>query len=270
MLVESRYRRPIFLLSGIAALLTAVSATTSLASADVYRGVISEQLTMGSLGFDVMSLLASVGLVGCLMAIERGHERWWLVWLGVQAYLAYAYALYAFGLVYTRLYFLYIAILTLSVFALAAFREGVGRDALRKDRHVKMPRRTMGVFLVALAIVLALIWGSMLLSAIAYHEPLPAATVIVLDLAFALPLLAIVGAMLVRRRPLGDFLATAVFTMAAAITLGVAVGELFRPAFGDELHLDLMTPFLLPGLACLAFAIVAFRRVSASLPRAGR
>lgn len=270
MLVESRYRRPLFLMSGISALLTVIASATSLADAHVYDGILSSELAIGSLGFDVVSLVAGSGVVACLFAIERGRERWWLVWLGLQGYLAYAYALYAFGLVFTRLYFFYIAILALSVFSLAAFREGMARGAVRREQQVRLPRRLMGAFLVGLAIVLALVWISMLVTAINTHDTLPAATVVVLDLAFALPLLALVGDLLVRARPLGDFLATAVFTMSGAITIGVALGEFLQPVFGADLRIELATPFLAPGLVCVAFAVVAFRRVSPFVTRASR
>ena len=57
------------------------------------------------------------------------------------------------------------------------------------------------------ASVFAVSWASMLVTAIVHDVTLPAASVIVLDLAFALPLLAIVAALLVLRRPMGDILA---------------------------------------------------------------
>lgn len=54
--------------------------------------------------------------------------------------------------------------------------------------------------------------------------------------------------------------------MASVITLGVAAGEFLRPAFGQQFSLAQSAPYLIPGVICAALALVAFRRVSATLP----
>jgi hypothetical protein len=270
MLVERRYRRGLLLLSGISALVAGTVAAASLSDFHVYDGLLPAEQIMGSLGFDAMSLLVAIGVIGCLYAIERGREEYWLLWLGLQSYMAYAYALYAFGLVFTRLYFVYLAILCLSVFSLALFREALPRGVLAHWHAARMPRRTMAAFLFALVGVIAVFWFGLLSDSIRYHDPLPAGTVIVLDLAFTLPLLGVVGVLLLRGRPLGDLLATGVFAMSAAITLGVAAAELFRPLVGDVFSPELALPFFVPGLICLVFAVVAFRRVSPAVTHGAR
>jgi hypothetical protein len=91
-----------------------------------------------------------------------------------------------------------------------------------------------------------------------------------LDLAFALPLLATVGVLLARQRPLGDLLAPGVFSLAAAITMAVSFGELLRPAFGLSVSVAVIAPYLVPAVICFVLAAVAFTRVAPSIAHAPR
>lgn len=268
MLVDRTHRHRLFLLSGISALLAAVSAAATVFNLNMYGGVLPPEMRLGTLGLDIMSLLVAVALLGCLLALERGRERYWLLWIGLQGYLLYAYAIYAFGRVYTPLYFLYLAIVGLSAYGLAVFGRALNLRALRHWHGGRLPRRTMGVVLVLIAGLFMVAWSAMLLAAISQHVEVPAATVIVLDLAFSLPLLAIVGLLLFRKRPIGDVLAPGVFSMSAAITLAVAIGELLRPAFGERFSIITAAPYLLPGSVCLAFAVLAFKRIGPSITHA--
>jgi hypothetical protein len=110
------------------------------------------------------------------------------------------------------------------------------------------------------------LWVATLLGFVGQDLPEAAAIVLVLDLAFTLPLLVIVGVMLFREQPLGDLLAPGIFAMSAAIALGVAAGEFIRPVYGEGFSLLLAAPYLIPGLICAGFALMAFRRVGARVP----
>ena len=265
MFVERVPRRRITLLSGIAAVLAALSAIASFMSPELYERALPPDLLLGTLGFDAMILCAAIGIVATLVAVERGAERWWLVWLGLQGYLLYAYALYAFGLVFTSLYLVYLAIMGLSAYSLAGFALSFDARLLARWVTPRLPRRTMGAALVGVACAFALLWVATLLGFVGQDMPEAAAIVLVLDLAFTLPLVVIVGVLLWLRRPLGDFLAPAIFTMSGAIALGVAAGEFMRPAFGEPFSIVLAAPYLVPGLVCAGFAVVAFRRVGSGL-----
>lgn len=268
MLIDREHAHRVLVLSGASAFFAAISATATLGNIEIYDHVVPPELLLGTLGFDVVSLIAAVALVACLAAIERHHPRWWLVWVGLQSYLLYAYALYAFGAVYTPLYFCYLAVVGLSTFALAAFGRGVNPELLRRWPVVRLPRRTMGALLVVMAVGFSVSWSDMLLAAIGGHAQIAAATVLVLDLTFSLPLLVTVAWLLLRRRPVGDLLAPGVFALSAGVTLAVGVSELLRPAFGETFSLALAIPYLLPAALSAVFALVAFRRVGPSIQRA--
>lgn len=265
MLVDRVRGRRIVLLSGLSAALALLTSTATLADIDVYDNALMPSLLLGTLGFDAMSLVAGIALVGCLWAIERKREQYWLLWLGLQGYLLYAYAIYSFGLVYTRLYLLYIAIVGLSAYALAGFAIHFDKSKLRAWPGVRMPRKTMAIALLLIAALFGIGWIVILTAALANREEVAGGIVLVLDLPFALPMLALVGILLLRHRPLGDLLAAGVFAMAAAITLGVAMGEFMRPVFDMPFSLWPATPYLIPGAVSLTFALLAFRRVGPAL-----
>ena len=268
MLVERAPRRRIFILSGISAAVTIGTTVFTLLNTHVYDGALPPALLIGSLGFDIMSLAVALGLMAVIVALHRRQERFWLLWLGLQAYLLYAYSLYAFGLVFTPLYLAYLGIMGLSAYSLAGFALNFDSRILREWKSHRMPRRTMGVSLFVVVAVFAVLWILTIFGFLGDDMPASAAIVLVLDLAFTLPLLAVVAVLLLRREPLGDLLAPGVFGMAAAITLGVAAGEFLRPAFGEQFSLALSAPYLVPGVVCAGFSLLAFRRVSSGL--AGR
>lgn len=268
MLIDRTHRRRIMFLSGASAALAGISAATGLADAGLYAEVMPAEMIIGALGFDLMSLLVAIGMAGCLLALHRGRESSWLLWGGLQGYLLYAYALYAFDFVSTPLYLLYVAILGASVYAFVVFVRGFNMRALKRWHPGDIPRNAMAGTLFAIVGMFAAAWTWMVLDATMKRAELPPSTIIVLDLALTLPVLAVVGTMLAKHRPLGDFLAPGVFALSAAITLGVAFGELLRPAFGQPFELGVAAPYLLPGLVCLGFAAFAFLRVAHAIPRA--
>lgn len=265
MLIDRVPRQRIFLLSGISAALTVLTAGTTLMRPSVYDDALPFSLQIGTLGFDAMSLLVALMLLGLLVALWRGAERFWLVWLGLQGYLLYAYSLYAFGLVFTPLYLVYLGIMGLSAYAMAGFALSFDASVLRAWKLMPLPRRTMGVSLILIAGIFAGLWVLTVLGFLGDDLPDAAAIVLVLDLAFTLPLLILVGVLLIRRKPLGDLLAPGVFGMSAAIVLGVAAGEFVRPLFGESFNLVFAAPYLIPGVVCLGFSLLAFRRVSGAI-----
>ena len=266
MFVDRVPRRRITMLSGVGALLAMFSSLATLSNSGLYDEALPPALLIGTLGFDAMTLLVAAGILMSLVAIERGAERFWLVWVGLQGYLLYAYSLYAFGLVFTSLFLVYLAIMGLSAYALAGFALSFDHRVLSRWTLADLPRRTMGAALIGIAAAFAFLWVATLLGFVGQDMPEAAAIVLVLDLAFTLPLLVIVGIMLYRERPLGDFLAPGIFAMSAAIALGVAAGEFIRPVYGEGFSLWLAAPYLVPGLICAGFAFIAFRRVGAQMP----
>lgn len=267
MLIEPSFRGRILLLSSLAAALTILSAAAAIRDPALYQGVMADSLVIGSLGFDVVSVLAAAALLGCVWAIRRGQERFWLVWVGLTAHLFYAYALYGFGLVYNFLYLVYLAVLGLAAYSLILFGAGLHRPLVRDWVPPRLPRQALGAVLLAVVTMFAIAWLMMLLPALGRRSSLPAGTVIALDLALALPALVVVAVLLFRGRPLGDLLAPGAFVMIAAVTLGVGAAEFVRPYFGQAPDLRMAGAYFLPTVISGACGMLAFRRVGAALRR---
>jgi hypothetical protein len=141
MLIDCAQRRVVLLLSGLAATLVVVSACAALWNVQLYQPVMAEPLVIGSLGFDLVSLVSALLLLGCIWAIGQGLERYRLFWPGLVGHLFYAYALYAFGLVYTDMYLLYLAVVGLAAYSLIFFAVGINRQLLVRWTPVRLPRR---------------------------------------------------------------------------------------------------------------------------------
>lgn len=120
-----------------------------------------------------------------------------------------------------------------SAYALAGFALSFDARLLEHWHRSRLPRRIMGSVLITIAGIFTIVWTSLLIGTIGVDIANGAAIVLVLDLAFALPLLVIVGVLLIRGRPLGD--------------------------------LSLAAPCLLPGSVCLACSLFAFRRVGGAI-----
>ena len=142
MFVDRVPRRRITLLSGVGALLAGFSSIATLGNSSIYDDALPPALLVGTLGFDAMSLIVAAGILMSLVAIERGAERFWLLWLGLQGYLLYAYSLYAFGLVFTSLFLVYLAIIGLSAYALAGFALSFDASVLNRWTLPRLPRRS--------------------------------------------------------------------------------------------------------------------------------
>ncbi len=181
-------------------------------------------------GQDLVTLVVGVPLLVLGTAgVWRRSLRGRLLWLGALGYLFYTYATYAFGAVWNPLFLAYVALLGLStytfVLGLLATSPGDAARALAP----RTPRRTAGWFLMATAVVFALLWLSDEVGALVRGDvprsvvqmQVPTNFVHAIDLSIVLPALAITGWLLLARRPWGYLLAPVLLTKAA--TLGAAV-----------------------------------------------
>lgn len=135
------------------------------------------------------------------------------LWLGVLFYMAYSYAIYAFDIHFNFLFLIYVAVLGLSFYTIVGsvasldFAHVSKLLSFNNDRKVKL----VSAFLMLLAIFFAFLWLSDILSALFTNSApqgvkeigLPVNPIHVLDLAFALPGMAITSITLWRKYVLG-------------------------------------------------------------------
>ncbi len=176
-------------------------------------------------GQDSVTLLAVVALVWGALRARAGSLAGHVVWLSVCGYTAYTYLMYVVA-PYNDALLLYIAAIGLATFGLF---DGLVRlhPPGFAGSFARLPRRSLAVFLVVVAVLFAGLWLSTILSAwpggvpddlIVYDLP---STVHVLDLSVMLPAVGASGILLWRRHPIAPVLA--VLVLFHMLTLGLAL-----------------------------------------------
>jgi hypothetical protein len=219
-------------LAVVALLLAAVAAAVGLLMAGLYRD--TAEMVREARAADLVTLTVAVPALGLgLWRARSGSAGARLVAIGALGYLAYSYAIYAFSVVINALTPVHIAILGLAAwsFVLAVF--GLDRATLDGATRLRLPRRTAGGFLIVVVALFALLWLGQIAGAITSGTlpasvsdlNLPTNAVFALDLAFALPLLAVAGGWLLRHDRRGP--ATALAALGFIVLMGLSVLAIF-------------------------------------------
>ncbi|NAZ35997.1 hypothetical protein [Rubellimicrobium sp. CFH 75288] len=249
-----------------AALLAFVAGAAGLLWSAIYVPAVPPALRSGAWSQDLVTLLAAPGLLVCDRLIRRGRPIAWLPWMGFVGYLIYAYGLYAFDRVVTPLFPLYVAILALSTGAAVLFVRHVRPEAVRPAGPRPPPRR-LAALLAALVLLFGTLWSAMLAPALATGIARDGHAIFVLDLAFALPLIAVGAGLLWRRHPLGDLFAVPALMKTGVLGLSVLIGTLVAPRWtGLPVDPAEVALYALMGLGPLALVPVFLRRLEVSDP----
>jgi hypothetical protein len=212
--------------------LAAIAAIGGLLLPDLYRdtagGIRQARAT------DLVTLLVAVPTLAIgLWRARAGSIGGRLVALAALGYLAYSYAIYAFSVVIAPLTPVHIAILGLATWSLVLTAFALDDAAIDLASRFRFPRRTTGGFLIAVAGLFAMLWLSQIAGAINSGRlpaavsdlGLPTSPVYSLDLAFAVPLIALAGIWLIRRDSRGP--AAAAAGLAFLVILGLSVLAIF-------------------------------------------
>ena len=215
-----------------ALLLAAIAAVAGLLVSGLYRdtadGIRQARAT------DLVTLLVAVPTLGIgLWRARAGSVGGRFVAMAALGYLAYSYAIYAFSVVIDPLTPVHIAILGLATWSLVLTVFALDKSTLDLASRFRFPRRTTGVFLIAVAGMFAMLWLSQIAGAIASGRlptavsdlGLPTSPVYSLDLAFAVPLITLAGVWLIRRDRRGP--AGAAAALAFLVILGLSVLAIF-------------------------------------------
>jgi hypothetical protein len=168
-----------------------------------------------------------------LWRARQGSAGGRLVAIAALGYLAYSYAIFAFSVVINPLTPVHIAILGSATWSLVLAVCRLDDATVDRASMFRLPRRTTGGFLILVAVLFALLWLSQIAGAITSGQlptsvsdlNLPTSAVYVLDLAFALPLIALAAGWLIRRDRRGP--ASAVASLGFLIILGLSVLAIF-------------------------------------------
>ena len=165
---------------------------------------------------------------------RRGSWRGLVVTIGMLAYLAYNDFLLLFLTPFNSLFLVYVAAMSLTGFALGAtILTSDPRAVAERCPHV--PARGIAIYVWVIVVLNTLVWLRTIVPAIFAPDPtsfldgIGVATnaVFVQDLTFWLPSVAIIGALLWNRQPLGIMLGGAYLVYGLLESIGVATDQWF-------------------------------------------
>jgi hypothetical protein len=214
--------------AAIGGLLAAVAAVAGLFVPNLYRD--SEAWVRQARAADLVTLVAVVPVLGwSLWQSARGSLVGRIGALATGGYLVYNYAIFGFAVAINPMTPLHIAVLGLAAWStMLSVGSLLAEPALRHVAH-GLPRRTGAAFLLGVAGLFGLMWASQIAQAIlsgggpaeVTRLGLVTNPVYTLDLAFALPFLALAGVQLLRRAPNANAIAVVALTWSALMGLGV-------------------------------------------------
>jgi hypothetical protein len=266
-------------LAGFAFVLAAISATAGLFVPHLYRD--SEAWVRQARAADLVSLFVVVPLLAfALWRARTGSSLGRLLALGALGYLIYNYAIFGFAVAINPMTPLHLAVLSLSVWSLVLSLIAMSKNPLRSDIGMSLPRRTTAIFLIVVAGLFAIMWlGQIAQSITSGRGPvelvklgLVTNPVYALDLAFALPFLALSGILLLRRSSVGNEVAVVALAWVGLMGLGVLAIFAFDGAAGAPVSVPaaiLIGAVTSVGMALTAVALRKRGQEVASQPPAG-
>jgi hypothetical protein len=263
-ITSSETTGPADLLAGIALALAAVSAVAGLVVPGLYRD--SDAWIRQARAADLVTLLAVAPILAvAIWRARAGSAVGRLAVLAALGYLAYTYAIFGFSVAINPMTPVHVAVLGLSVWSLLYGVIELARHPLASDTGRGLPRRPAVALLLAVPVLFAAMWLAQIAQSIATGTPpaalaqagLPTNPVYTLDLAFALPFLALAGVALARRSRFGGQLGLAASMWAALMGLGVLAIFAFDAAAGAPVEVGVFA--LIAGItfAATALALVA-------------
>ena len=253
------------------ALLAGVASAVGVFHPDIYRDSVS--LKAQAQGQDLVTLAFGVPLLllGVVFSYRRSH-RGRLIWLGALAYMLYTYAMAATGIRYNPLFLLYVTIFSLSLFGVILGLRGTDPRELADVFTDKVPVRTVSAFLVVMAMLVANLWLSQLVPAL-LHGTLPpmmvqdevdTLVIQVMDLGLLVPLFALAGVLLWKRRPWGYLLAGIMLVKAGTLGLAVVSMILFMSRRGVPVEMPVAVMFCVLTAFSVLCATLMLRRMQTS------
>lgn len=222
--------RTAYVLSTIAAVLSAVASVIGLLFPSVYRGNWGG-MSLANDGVTLVIVVPTLAL--SIMHSARGSVRARLLWLGALFYMLYNYAFYIFGISVTRLFVPWIATFAFSAVSVALILLNLDVEAIGRSFSPQTPSRWIAAYLAFAGVMISFLWISQWLKFVftghvpevngsqdAYH------VIAAVDLTFAVPMLISTAWLLFRRRPWGHVLgvaATVQFAMYFAVMTSVCI-----------------------------------------------
>lgn len=267
--VTHRDPAPWLRLSLATAVLGAIGSVIALLDVERFYGAETETFIDQAVAQDIVNLAIVLPLMAFFTwRALRGSTASFLVWLGFLTFTVYNYFIYTFSIHFGPLFLLWVAVLGTSIFALVGGALSLDANAVANALDFRKERLTAG-FLMLTAFLFAALWLSDIVPALvdgatpaaATDVNLPTNPVHVLDLAFFLPAVAIVGGSLWQRRALGYAAAPAMLVFLAITGLPILATVFVADARGNEPAWQLVGPIGGVTAICIALTWVMVHRL---------
>ncbi len=237
-------------LSLATAALAAVGSLIALVDVNRFYGAETVAFVDQAIAQDIVNLAVVAPLTAFFAwRALRGSLASYLVWLGFVTFTVYNYVIYAFSIQFGPLFLLWVAVLGASVFALIGGAVSLDANGVANALDFRK-ERLAACFLLLTVVLFGFLWLSDIVPALVDGTApvavsdmnLPTNPVHVLDLAFFLPAVAIVGGSLWQRRPLGYAAAPAMLVFLALTGLPILATVFVADARGNEPAWQLLAP----------------------------
>jgi hypothetical protein len=246
-----------YLGSLLIALLTLVASAAGLL---FQTSLYPEQHRLASASTDGSNLIIALPiLLGSLWLARRGSLFGLLCWPGALFYVLYTYAFYAISVPLSALFLPYLVLVTLSAYTIISLVANIDGEAVRQRLGGRVPARTAGGLLIAIAAIL-IVWDVVaVVTALASQTAVTSQTYVtwVVDLAVACPPLLIGGIQLWRRQALGYVVGAGLLLQIGALFVAVPVLLVLQALFA-AVPLDVSTVVLLFIIGAIPFILLAF------------
>ena len=182
----------------------------------------------------VTMALVAPALITSLIMSARGSTRATLGWMGMLGYSVYNYAYFVFGARFNDIFLLHVALFSISIFALVSALRGLDVDSLGGGFRSKVVARSIGMFLLAVGLAQGGLWVFVVLRFVTTGqllEDIPVEgqhLVFALDLSLLAPTLVLASVLLLRVRPVGFVMGTAVSVFGAAYQINLMASGVFQ------------------------------------------
>jgi hypothetical protein len=229
-----------------------------------------------SIGQDFVDLfLVTPCLLISAILAGRSNRNAQLIWGGVLLYVTYTFMIYCFDVHFNNLFIVYCLCLGLSFYSLVYFLFTLNTERKKADFENKIVFRITGIYFIIISILFYFLWLSEIIPAILKNK-IPKSVVEaglftnavhVLDLSLILPAIFITGILLLKRNPLGVFLAPPLLTFFVLMDITIGTLVIIMKTKGLEAELSVTLMMIVLAVISLILLIAYFRSLKNSLER---
>lgn len=265
-----KHRKVIIILSTVMASALAVVSFFGAFDAATYERDAASMAAQGA-GQDVVDLVFVVPLlVLSLIFMLRNSRIASFIFGGTVFYILYSFCIYAFGVYFNKFFLLYCLILGSSLYLFILVVLELSRMDVHNWFGENVPTKSTGVFLLLIAALFYVLWLKDVIPAI-LKDTMPKAVsdtnllvnpVHVLDLAIALPGLALTAVLLMKKRRLGYILAPVLLVFVIILAIALAGMVMMTKVRGIAEEMSIAIIFIVLAVIGIVFLYLFLKNIT--------